>query len=94
MPRMSVEPMYIPGRLRTASSPSRTVILEASYVSAGAFSTRGSFLTLAILLTFELCLLLSNAFAQMIQPVDAVGVKNHHRRRQATAEKGIRNHDE
>ncbi len=28
-PRASVEPMYIPGRLRTASSPSRTWMLAA-----------------------------------------------------------------
>ncbi|OPZ49222.1 MAG: hypothetical protein BWY91_03117 [bacterium ADurb.BinA028] len=30
-PRSPVDPMYMPGRLRTASSPSRTVIAEASY---------------------------------------------------------------
>ena len=31
-PRVSVEPMYIPGRLRTASSPSRTRRCAALYV--------------------------------------------------------------
>ncbi len=30
-PRSSVEPMYIPGRLRTASSPSRTLRWRAEY---------------------------------------------------------------
>src|SRR6476620_10773828 len=30
-PRSPVEPMYMPGRFRTASSPSRTVIEEAPY---------------------------------------------------------------
>ncbi len=30
-PRESVEPMYIPGRLRTASSPSRTDRCRAVY---------------------------------------------------------------
>ena len=29
-PRSPVEPMYMPGRLRTASRPSRTVMSEAS----------------------------------------------------------------
>ena len=31
MPRLSVEPMYMPGRLRTASSPSRCVRSSAPY---------------------------------------------------------------
>src|SRR3954467_8187201 len=36
-PRVSVEPMYMPGRLRTASSPSRTRRCAALYeVSVGA----------------------------------------------------------
>ena len=30
-PRVSVEPMYMPGRLRTASSPSRTDRWRAVY---------------------------------------------------------------
>lgn len=33
-PRSPVEPMYMPGRLRTASRPSRTVIALASYEDA------------------------------------------------------------
>src|SRR5881227_2556309 len=32
-PRSPVEPMYIPGRLRTASRPSSTVIADASYAT-------------------------------------------------------------
>src|SRR6202034_1881891 len=35
-PRSPVEPMYIPGRLRTASRPSKTVIERASYDKAEA----------------------------------------------------------
>lgn len=31
-------PMYMPGRTRTASSPSRTVMLEASYVFVSVFA--------------------------------------------------------
>jgi hypothetical protein len=37
-PRCPVVPMYIPGRLRTGSSPSSTVICEASYAPASAES--------------------------------------------------------
>ena len=41
---MPVEPMYIPGRLRTASRPSRTVMSSASYVPFARFSgSCGSF---------------------------------------------------
>src|SRR5207244_13196472 len=36
-PRGPVEPMYIPGRLRTASNPSRTVMSLASYPDARGF---------------------------------------------------------
>src|SRR5512136_275905 len=46
-PRTSVEPMYMPGRRRTASRPSSTVILLASYVSG---ETTASAFFLAILL--------------------------------------------
>ena len=32
-PRESVDPMYMPGRLRTASKPSRTVSASAEYAA-------------------------------------------------------------
>ncbi len=41
-PRSPVEPMYMPGRLRTASSPSRTVIAWASYAAAPAWPFRSA----------------------------------------------------
>src|SRR5262245_42574615 len=43
-PRSPVEPMYMPGRLRTASRPSSTVIESAPYCSCSA--TLGHFLVL------------------------------------------------
>src|ERR1700756_2263417 len=36
-PRSPVDPIYMPGRLRTASSPSSTVIAEAPYSSCAFF---------------------------------------------------------
>src|ERR1700741_5687514 len=36
-PRSPVEPMYMPGRFRTASNPSRTVMAEAPYSSCAFF---------------------------------------------------------
>src|SRR6195952_4026936 len=39
-PRSPVEPMYIPGRLRTASRPSKTLIEIASYATQPSFCRR------------------------------------------------------
>src|SRR5690242_3416354 len=38
-PRSPVDPMYMPGRLRTASRPSRTWIAEASYAGESGVGT-------------------------------------------------------
>src|SRR5262249_2331239 len=49
-PRSPVDPMYMPGRLRTASSPSRTVMDEAPYSACAFFfwAATGGMLSLGL----------------------------------------------